>query len=119
MGELAGKRVLVVEDDFLIALDLETFLADHGCLVIGPEHSVTSGLEALDAADPDAAVLDINLGEENSGRLADALRGRGIPFLFLSGHSTEALPCGHAGRPLINKPWNQHKLRAALTALVE
>jgi CheY-like chemotaxis protein len=79
-------RVLVVEDNFLIAEMISDLLEECGCAVIGPAPSLEPALELLDSARPEAALLDINLSGTLSYPIADALESRRIPFVFLSGY---------------------------------
>ncbi len=118
MSVLAGKRVLVVDDDSLLALDLEIFLQDEGCMVVGPAPTVDAALALIGAEPPDAAILDIDLGGMNSAPIADALAAREVNFLFISGHSRSMLPEAHADRLLLAKPWSEARLRDALIKLM-
>ena len=118
MSALAGKRVLVVDDDSLLALDLEIFLQDEGCVVIGPAPTADAALALIAAERTDLAILDIDLNGDSSTPIADVLAARGIDFLFVSGHSHSMLPAAHAGRQLLAKPWTEASLRAALMKLL-
>ncbi|TGT57223.1 response regulator, partial [Mesorhizobium sp. M2E.F.Ca.ET.166.01.1.1] len=82
---LSGLQVLVVEDTFLVALDLSDQLTESGCEVIGPAASVEQALKQLDGIALDGAVLDVNLQGERSFPIAELLASRGIPFVFLTG----------------------------------
>jgi CheY-like chemotaxis protein len=118
MNPLAGKRVLVVDDDSLLALDLEVFLEGEGCVVVGPAPSVDAALALIAAAPPDAAILDLDLGGQTSAPVADALAAADVGFLFISGHSLSRLPTRHADRRLLAKPWTEAELREALMSMV-
>jgi len=83
---LRGLRILLVEDDPLIRLDLETSLTEIGAIVTAASN-VTKALEALEASALDFAVLDFELGAETSEPIAKAAQARNVPFLFLSGYS--------------------------------
>ncbi len=98
-------RILVVEDEAIIAMDLEMMLQDEGCTVVGPVASVAAALQKLLDEDIDCAFLDINLGHEQVFPVADALARQGIPFALLSGHSKAVLPPEHVGRPALAKPY--------------
>ena len=87
-----AKRILVVEDEFLIALDISDALEQGGLVVIGPLASVRDALAALEREHVDGALLDANLGGEPVGPLADALFARRVPFAFVSGYGREQLP---------------------------
>lgn len=113
---LAGRKVLVVEDEPLVAMMVEDMLMDLGCVVIGPAMQLSEGLRLAETAEVDAAVLDINLNGDRSFPIADLLEARGIPFLFATGYGGgEAL----AGRrePVIQKPYQMERLAEMLTAL--
>jgi DNA-binding NarL/FixJ family response regulator len=115
---LAGKRVLVVDDDSLLALDLEIFLQDQGCVVVGPAPTADAALALIAAELPDLAILDIDLNGDTSALIADALAVRGVDFLFISGHSRSMLPAAHSKRQLLAKPWSEAGLRDALGKLL-
>ena len=102
---LGGRRLLVVEDDYLVAMDLADELTDHGAQVVGPAGSVEEAL-ALVAADSaiDGAVLDINLRNEKVYPVAEALHARGIPFVFTTGYDAWLVPEAYAGFPRLPKP---------------
>ena len=100
-----AKRILVVEDEFLIALDIAGALEQGGLVVIGPLASVRDALAALEREQVDGALLDANLGGEPVGRVADALIARRVPFAFVSGYGREQLPAQHQRAPLIAKPF--------------
>ena len=118
MTDLAGKRVLVVDDDSLLALDLEIFLGDEGCVVVGPAPSVEKALALIAAEPPDAAILDLDLGGSSSAPVADALAALHVGFLFISGHSHAMLPPAHADRQLLVKPWTEAGLHDGLVRLL-
>ena len=107
---MAGKRILVVEDEFLIALDIAGALEQGGLEVIGPLGSVRDALQALEREKVDGALLDANLGGEPVGKVADALLTRRVPFAFVSGYGREQLPPQHRGVPLIGKPFTGQDL---------
>jgi CheY-like chemotaxis protein len=93
--DLAGKRILVVEDESLIAMLLEMALQDEGCIVVGPASRVAEALElAGDGQHLDGALLDVNLGGEAVFPVAEALASRAVPFLLLSGYGDQAVPEG-------------------------
>ena len=109
-GALTGKRVLVVEDEMLIALLVEETLTDAGCIVVGPFARVPAALEAARAEDVDAAVLDINVAGEMVFPVAYALEERGIPFLFVTGYGRAALPSDRPNWDACTKPIRAHQL---------
>ena len=85
MSTIAGKRILLVEDEFLIAEMASAMLSDLGVIVIGPAYTLANGLALAVACDCDAALLDVNLGRERSDAIAETLKSRGIPFVSTSG----------------------------------
>ena len=110
-----GRLVLVVEDEFLIAMDLELLLRRHGWRVLGPAATVNEALRLLQSETPDVALLDINLRGELVTPVAEELRARGVPFLLASaydGHELAVVPLAKA--PNVGKPTNERCLLAAL-----
>ncbi|HZF35791.1 MAG TPA: response regulator [Candidatus Angelobacter sp.] len=106
---------MVVEDEALIGLELESLLRDEGATVIGPIGSVRAALASFNGGRAlDGALLDINLGEEKVFPVADALAEAHVPFVFLTGHSNEMVPSRHRGRPVIRKPYLPSTLLDAL-----
>ncbi|MBX3500355.1 MAG: response regulator [Alphaproteobacteria bacterium] len=111
--ESRPKRVLVVEDDALIALDISRQLSDAGFQVVGPAISVARALSLIADQGCDIAVLDVNLGDkETSEPIAHALRARSTPFLVLSGYMHEQHPHGLRGAPVLIKPASPPELVA-------
>lgn len=102
---LTGRRVLVVEDDYVVAQDLLEQLLSCGAQVMGPVATVAEALTLLESnLAPHLAILDIGLGNQMVYPVADALRARAIPFLFATGYDVWAIPTGYADVPLIEKP---------------
>lgn len=114
-----GRHVLVVEGQYMLAFDLREKLEDAGAVVIGPEPSVERALSRLESADTiDAAVLDVNLGDEDAFPIADALRARNIPFLFASGYGDDAVATRFPGVVTCSKPLNVPALLRALEKMM-
>ena len=87
-SSLSGRRILVIEDEMMVAMLLKDILVDLGCTVLGPAARVEQALAMIEAAGAlDAAVLDINLNGQKSYPVADALAARGVPFIFATGYS--------------------------------
>lgn len=107
-----GLRVLVLEDQFLIALEIEDVLARLGCTVLGPFSTVARALDLLGRVRVDFAILDVNLGDELSTPVAEALRARGVPFALSTGYDgCDRLPAGaFDGAPHLGKPIDFHQL---------
>ena len=110
-------KVLVLEDDALLAIDLAEMIAEMGHEVVGPFHTARSALDALTREGCDVAILDFNLGEGTSEPVADSLIDRGINFTFLTGHSRSYLPEHLQAHPILEKPVTQARLAQALEAL--
>ena len=97
-------KVLVVEDESIVALDIETMLEELGCVVVASVPRLWKALDVASALDFDLAVLDINLAGEVVYPLAFRLAERNTPFLFTTGYSTASLPTELSNRPLLRKP---------------
>lgn len=113
MTTLSGRRVLVVEDESLIAMMANDFLTDLGATVIGPATSIDAALALISTQDIDAAVLDLNIRGELSKRVADALRVRRIPMVCATGYGEGAAEFAR-GSPIIDKPYSREKLESSL-----
>jgi len=107
--------ILVVEDEFLIAIELETVLTRAGYQVLGPAATVRTALALLDDRTPDAAVLDVNLGGERVTPVAEALEKRRIPFVIASAYSSADL----ANEPVLSRAAKVGKPTSALSMLQE
>lgn len=117
MTGLDGLRVLVVEDEPVVAMYLEDLLEGLGCETIGPASRLADGLALAEGNGFDVAILDINLGGERSTPIAEALRTRGVPFAFASGYG--APPEGFGDEvPMIEKPYREAQIAAALGRLL-
>jgi CheY-like chemotaxis protein len=111
---MAATRILVVEDEFLIALDIAGVLEQAGLAVVGPAGTVGDALQAIEREVVHGALLDAHLAGEPVGRVADALKARSIPFAFVSGYGREQLPPDHRSAPLVKKPFTGKDLLAAV-----
>jgi two-component system, response regulator PdtaR len=110
-----GRLVLVVEDELLIAMDLELLLQRNGWRVLGPAATVAEALRMLQGATPDVALLDINLRGELVTPVAEELRARGVPFVLASAYDDRELAVLALARaPNVGKPANERRLLAAL-----
>jgi len=113
MIDLTGKRILVVEDDFLIGLMVADTLTGAGASVTGPIASRDEAVPVAHAGALDAAVLDVNLRGETSDRIAAALRERAIPFILATGYGEQAQrQWGEQG--VIAKPFTEQQLLSAM-----
>ncbi|MBS0411741.1 MAG: response regulator [Proteobacteria bacterium] len=111
---LAGRRLLVVEDEVFVAMLIEDVLEGAGGAVIGPAARVDEALALIEAENPDGALLDVNLGGELVYPVAEALARLEIPFVFVTGYGAEGIAPPFKGRPTIKKPF----LPAAFVAQV-
>ena len=111
----SGRRVLIVEDESLVAMLLETILEDMGCTPVGPAATVDEALRlAADAEPIDAALLDVNVAGRQVFPVAEALRDRGVPFVFSTGYGEGGLPDEWRGQPTLQKPFTEAAVRDAL-----
>jgi CheY-like chemotaxis protein len=115
---LVGLKVLIVEDDYLIASIIEQLLTAAGCIVSEPIPRLLAALQAAKRGNYDAAVLDINLNGERAYPVGDTLSDRNIPYLLLSGYSAQQLPTKYTQRPTLGKPFKSAQLLHALSNLV-
>lgn len=115
---LAGLRVLVVEDEFLVATLIEDMLTSAGCVVSGPIPRLPEALDAAHRGTFDAAVLDVNLSGDRIDPVADVLSRRNVPFVFVTGYTTGGLPAVHAARPRLCKPFKTADLLDTLASAV-
>jgi CheY-like chemotaxis protein len=106
--------VLVVEDEALIAMDLQALLEDAGYTVLGPANSTAAAMALLDGNEPDVALLDVNLGRSDVFGVANELALRKTKLIFLTGHTAQRLPQAHRHRPLVAKPYLPHVLLQAV-----
>lgn len=112
---LAGKRVLIVEDEPIVAMMLEDILLGLSAEVVGPALTLASALAHVSDDALDAAILDLNLNGTRSIPVADALKSKGVPFIFATGYG-QHIGAAHADAPLIEKPYRPDHLEAALRA---
>lgn len=109
----AGMRVLLVEDEGVVAMLLEDILGELGCEVVGPVAQVHKAVEMAQHEMIDAAILDVNLNGRDVYPVADALAARNIPFIFATGYSKDSLRAPYDGRPMLQKPFQQRDVDTA------
>jgi CheY-like chemotaxis protein len=119
MSALSGKRVLVVEDEPVVAMALEDMLVELGCVVLGPAYSLEQALQLIATEAIDAAVLDINLNGERSYPVADALNLGGVPYAFATGYAPEGIDRQSRSPPVLEKPYRLHQLEHVLGQLLD
>lgn len=111
---LAGRRILVVEDESYVAALLEDMLEEIGCEVVALAASVEEGLVLAGSLAVDAALLDVNLAGREVFPVAESLRDRRIPLVFSTGYGTAAIPAQWNGAPILAKPFGTALLEGAL-----
>jgi two-component sensor histidine kinase len=115
---IAGKRILIVEDEPLVALQLQADLENAGLQVIGPVGSLAQGMAVATSEDFDAALVDVSLGQDISTPIADQLLLRRIPFAFATGYADVSLLPAHLRRiARLSKPYAAHQVRELLDGL--
>ena len=116
---LEGRRILVVEDEALIAMVIEDSLREEGAEVVGAAASVGEALRLITADDGplDAAVLDVRLGDSHVLPVADRLSALGLPFVFVTGYQQAGME-SHRGAPVLRKPFETEELTAVLAGLL-
>lgn len=108
-------RVILVEDEALIAMIVEEMIADVGCTVVGPAATLEAALELVASTnDADCALLDINLRGAPSWPVADALKAKGVPFAFVSGYGQGGLDAKYQQEFVLGKPIDTSQLEAWL-----
>ena len=110
--DIRGRRILIAEDEAMIALDLESVLQDLGCEIIGPVANVEDLVEQFETQHPDGALLDINLRGKQVFAVLPRLIEQGLPVIITSGYDDVTLiPQDFRALPRISKPFNQAILR--------
>ena len=117
---LEGLRVLLLDDETLVAMLLEDMLGDLGCEVAHTCSRVSQAVEAIaaDARPLDFAILDVNVAGETSAPVAEALAGRGVPFLFATGYGASGVPEGWRDRPTLQKPFSSTEVETRVREAV-
>lgn len=117
---LSGQKILVVEDEYMIADDLAALLRQAGAEVVGPACSLPKAIRILDSRDRiDAAVLDINLCGVDVFPLVDLLRNKGIPVMFLTGYGADSIPPEYSAITRCEKPMGTSRVVEELRAMVD
>lgn len=114
-GDIAGLKVLIVEDSLLLAMELEAGLQDSGVEVVGCAAELAEALQMLELSF-DAAVLDADLNGQSVAPVAEVLRREGRPFVFATGYADKAAPMGFDA-PIVRKPYNVHQIARALASV--
>jgi CheY-like chemotaxis protein len=116
---LAGRRVLVVEDETIVSFLLEDMLEELGCGEVWHAGRIVDALDLLNRQRPDAAVLDVNLAGELSYPVASRLDTLAVPFVFATGYGAPGLPERWGGHLVIQKPFQLEALASAMRVLLE
>jgi DNA-binding response OmpR family regulator len=112
---LCGARVLIAEDEAIVAMELQQLMEDQGALALGPCYTIESALEAVADGSPSVAILDVRLGRSLISPVASALAARGVPFVFYSGQSErDETVAAWPSAPLVSKPCSGRALIAAV-----
>jgi len=114
---LSGLKILIVEDQFLIADDLRRVVGFLGAEIVGPCPTVAAAQAALAGQPVDVALLDLNLGGDQVVPIAEELKRRAIPFAFTTGYEAWVVPPEFQERPLLHKPVSPAELERTLTDL--
>jgi PAS domain S-box-containing protein len=117
--DLTGKRILIIEDEALVLMDLEANLTDAGCVIAGTAGTLEEAKQLAAGASCDAALLDANLAGHPVDELALALSQRDIPFAFVTGYGRESLPNGFRDAMMLKKPFGHKDLLSVLDILLD
>jgi CheY-like chemotaxis protein len=115
-ADLTGRRVLVIEDEWMVTMLLQDFLEDIGCHVVGVAARLKEAFEKIDALAFDVAILDVNLHGQQTLPVAQALIGRGCAIVFATGYAATTVPPELRAVPILQKPFQQRDLEQALRA---
>jgi PAS domain S-box-containing protein len=115
---LQGKRILVIEDEPLVAMDVESSLTAAGCEVVGPAATLERAKVLIEESDCDAALVDVNLAGQPVDELATSLTRKNRPFAFVTGYGREALPAAFRGAVVLSKPFGADQLLATVEVLL-
>ena len=113
--ELLNCKVLVVEDEMMIAMLIEDMLDEFGCKLVGPATNVPRALELIGKESIAVAVLDLNLDGKDTYAIADALQRKNVPFIFATGYGSTGLRQEYGNRPVLQKPFQARDFESALT----
>lgn len=112
------NRILVVEDENWLAMELAWLVEDAGYAVLGPERSVAEAQKLLGRVKIDLALLDIRLGSETVFPMTEMLEAMGVPFIFVTGNP-DLLPAEYSARPFLAKPWTTATLLSLIPQVLD
>src|SRR5690242_14947464 len=118
LPSLRGRRILIVEDEMLIAMMLEDLLGAEGCEIVGPAARIDKAVTLASTERIDAAILDLNVNGREVYPVAKILADRRIPFAFVTGYGAAGVDEMYRGRPAIQKPFHASALAQAVGALL-
>src|SRR5579883_3168389 len=111
-SSLAGKRILLVEDEVLVAMMIEEVLLEFGCEVVGPVSRIDAARAAIEDNGLDCALLDINLRGQPVYPVAELLAEHGVPFGFVTGYGAAGVPAKFGTHPVLQKPFDSQDVAA-------
>jgi DNA-binding response OmpR family regulator len=114
----SAPRVLILEDERLIAILLADWVKELRCEMVGPAHTVSQALELIGSNSLNAAILDVSVGDQSCAPAADLLRSRGVPFAFATGRRADEILDRYPGTPVLSKPYEFETIRSALSNLL-
>ena len=116
---MAGLAVFVVEDESVIAMQLEDMLMDAGCQIVGPAMRFKSALKMVEEeSEVGVAILDVNLGDTTVFPIAERLRAANIPIVFATGYGRDGVPGEWTVYPILQKPYTARQIEDAILAVV-
>jgi DNA-binding NtrC family response regulator len=111
---LEGRRIMIVEDEYLIAMEVQDLLTDLGAEVVGPFGHLAPAFDAVNREQLHGALLDVRLDGETIDEIAEALVARGVPVLLTTGYEKAQLPPSLQHLPRVRKPYDERELRGLL-----
>ena len=111
-----GQRILLVEDEVLVAMMIQDCLTEWGHSVVGPASKASEALRLAENTEYDAAILDINLGDGTAYAIANVLSHRRIPFIFITGYESDSIDKRFSAVPVLQKPIETQALREILVS---
>ncbi len=118
MSTNRGKRILVIEDEPVVAIALQDMLESLGYEVVGPALRLAAAHTLAETEPLDAAILDVNMGDGDSYEVARFLRSRGVPYIFATGYGRAGLEPGHEDVEVLQKPYHEGQIAHALEAVL-
>jgi len=115
---MLNARLLIVEDEYLIRLLLEDMLVELGCSIAAVASNLDEGKQAAQTTEIDLAILDVNIDGQQVFPIADVLRKRGLPFIFITGYGARGLPEAYRNTPTLQKPFQMQDLKATLARVL-